>query len=170
MSQVLWKPLEKDMLNSHMSLFMQAVSQHFNVCLTSYTELHNWACDNSAEFWGYFLSYSDMIVSGNYTRVMSKKTMPGVRWFEGIQLNYAENCLHYRDTNTAIINCDESGEINRTSYSELYDKVSRCAQFLKEKGIKKGDCVAAIVTNCEETIVFFSCSCITWWSLDFGIS
>ena len=155
MSQILWKPLEKDVLSSQMSQFMQAVSKHFNISLKSYSELHAWACNHSEEFWAYFLSYSDMIVAGNYTHVTSKDTMPGVRWFEGMQLNYAENCLHYRDTKTAIINCDESGEINRSSYTDLYDKVSCCAQFLREKGIKKGDRVAAVVTNCEETIVFF---------------
>jgi len=154
-SKILWEPSKNEIKHTQMYQCMQAISHEFDISLESYSDLHKWACENSAKFWNFYLEYSKINYSGTYTSVISQQKMPGVRWFEGVQLNYAENCLHFRDDHTAIIHCNESGEINRTSYQQLYEKVSCCVQFLKDKGIKKGDRVAAVVTHCEETIVFF---------------
>ncbi len=155
MSNIVWSPSESDQSSSQMALFMQSVADHFNISLNSYHELHTWACENSEAFWGYYFSYSKISYSGTYSKVMSDTMMPGVKWFEGVSLNYAENCLRFNDNHTAIINANEGGEIGKTSYQQLTDKVSCCAQFLRDKGIQKGDRVAAVATNCEETMVFF---------------
>jgi len=154
-SNILWSPSESECVESQMGQFMQSVSKKFSVTLNNYQDLHAWACDNSDDFWDYYFTYSNIVHKGSYSRVKSSNTMPGVKWFDGILLNYAENCLKFADTHDAIINVNESGEINRTSYQGLVDKVSCCVQYLRDQGIQKGDRVAAIVTNCEETMVFF---------------
>tara|TARA_Y100000741_G_scaffold354281_1_gene328390 strand:+ start:14973 stop:16922 length:1950 start_codon:yes stop_codon:yes gene_type:complete len=154
-SNILWRPTEEEQLESQMAQFMQSISNRYNVSLTTYQELHSWACEHSEQFWDYFFSYSELIFKGSYSKVMSSDVMPGVKWFEGVEINYAENCLKFSDSHDAIINVNESGEINRSSYKELTEKVSCCVQFLRDRGIVKGDRVAAVVTNCEETMVFF---------------
>ncbi len=155
MSTILWKPKDSDIQASQMFQFMEYLNNQHSLSLSQFTEMHDWSCSNPSEFWGSFWDYSQLCYSSPYECVISNKSIPGTDWFTGASLNYAENCLKFNDSHTAIINADESGETHRTSYSELSKKVSQCQQFLLSRNIKKGDRVAAIVTNCEETIVFF---------------
>lgn len=70
---------------------------------------------------------------------------PDVRWFEGGKLNITENCLDRhiatKGDQTAII--WEANEANERSlkytYKELLAEVNKCANALKEHGVKKGD-------------------------------
>ena len=69
---------------------------------------------------------------------------PAVKWFEGAKLNITENCidrhLATRGDKTAILfepnNPDEGAE--HISYKQLYERVNKFANVLKEQGIKKG--------------------------------
>ena len=84
---------------------------------------------------------------------------PEVKWFEGAQLNITENCidrhLYNRADKTAIVfepnNPDE--ETLYISYKDLHDSVSRFANVLKEKGIKKGDRVCIYLPMIPELAV-----------------
>ena len=155
MSEILWKPNLELLENSQMAQFKLKINKKFNKNFETYAQLHQWACDNTSDFWESFLEYSNITSSKSYSNVLSGNSMPGIQWFKGETLNYAENCLKFNDSHTAIINTDENGEINRTSYKQLSEKVSKAQQWLKTNNIQKGDRVAAVVTNCEETIVMF---------------
>ncbi|MFT6386716.1 MAG: acetyl-CoA synthetase [Cellvibrionaceae bacterium] len=66
------------------------------------------------------------------------------RWFDGGQLNVAENCidrhLESRGDQTAIIwEGDDPSESKNISYRELHAAVCRLANVLKDRGVKKGD-------------------------------
>lgn len=66
------------------------------------------------------------------------------RWFEGGQLNVAENCidrhLETRGDQTAIIwEGDDPSDSKHISYRELHAAVCRLANVLKDRGVKKGD-------------------------------
>ncbi len=155
MSNILWKPSTELLKHSQMASFKSLLSSKFNVTFSTYQQMHEWACKNPKMFWSFFFDYANLTTHTPYTDVFTSNSMPGVEWFKGSKLNYSENCLKFRDSHTAIINTNESGEINRTSYADLAKKVSKAQQFLQSKGVKKGDRVAAVVTNCEETIVLF---------------
>ena len=45
------------------------------------------------------------------------------KWFNGSNLNFAENLLKNKTNNIAIEFYDESGSTKKTSYNELYDLV-----------------------------------------------
>ena len=67
-----------------------------------------------------------------------------IRWFEGAKLNVAYNCLdRHLDTRgdqTAIIwEGDDPAVDKKITYRELHDEVCRCANVLKDRGVKKGD-------------------------------
>ncbi len=173
-SVILKEPTTEQLTSSQMAIFKNKVENHFKLSLPSYQELHKWACENPQDFWAFLWNDCNIISDNNYKHVLSSNLMPGVKWFEGVQLNFAENCLHFNDNHTAIINCNEQGEINRTTYNELTKKVSIAQQWLIEQGIKKGDRVAAVVTNCEATIVLFLATAslgAIWTSCspDFGV-
>ncbi len=173
MSEVLWQPNKQESDKSQMAVLIKDISKQFKLTLKTYTDLHQWACANPDKFWEFYANSVQIVHKGSYRHVRSQKTMPGVKWFAGATLNYAQKCLRFNDKHTAIINANEYGEINRTSYKELAQKVARCQSWLYQQGIRKGDRIAAIVTNCEETIVMFlACASIgaiwTSCSPDFG--
>ena len=70
---------------------------------------------------------------------------PEIKWFEGGKLNITENCidrhLRIRGDKTALL--FEPNDPNEASehitYNDLYQRVNRLANVLKEQGIKKGD-------------------------------
>ena len=67
----------------------------------------------------------------------------------------------------------EKSDIKEVSWDELYLKVAALSKFMKERGIKKGDCVVAYMGNISETVVaFLACASLgaIWSSCspDFG--
>ncbi|NOZ11721.1 MAG: acetate--CoA ligase [Gammaproteobacteria bacterium] len=67
-----------------------------------------------------------------------------IRWFDGAKLNVCYNCvdrhLEKRGDQTAIIwEGDDPAHALKISYKELHERVSRLANVLKARGVKKGD-------------------------------
>jgi acetyl-CoA synthetase len=67
-----------------------------------------------------------------------------IKWFDGAQLNVSYNCidrhLETKGDQTAIIwEGDEVDEARHITYRELHQEVSKFANLLKSRGIKKGD-------------------------------
>ncbi|PWI31615.1 acetate--CoA ligase [Flavobacteriaceae bacterium LYZ1037] len=84
---------------------------------------------------------------------------PEVSWFKGAKLNITENCidrhLATRGDKTAILfepnNPDEPAE--HITYRQLYQRVNKFANVLKEQGIKKGDRVCIYVPMIPELAI-----------------
>ena len=90
---------------------------------------------------------------------------PEVKWFQGGKLNITENCLDRHleklGNKTAIIwepnNPDE--ESRYITYRQLFVKVSRFANVLKNNGIKKGDKVCIYMPMIPElAIAMLACA------------
>ncbi|MGH6673930.1 MAG: acetate--CoA ligase [Xanthobacteraceae bacterium] len=69
-----------------------------------------------------------------------------IKWFEDGATNAAYNCidrhLHLRGNQTAIIwEADDPKESKKITYRELHDEVCRFANILRNRNVKKGDCV-----------------------------
>ena len=84
---------------------------------------------------------------------------PEISWFKGAKLNITENCidrhLTTRGDKTAILfepnHPEESAE--HISYNELYKRVNKFANVLKQQGIKKGDRVCIYVPMIPELAI-----------------
>lgn len=84
---------------------------------------------------------------------------PAVKWFDGAQLNITENCidrhLATRADKTAILfepnNPTEKAE--HITYKQLYERVNKFANVLKENGITKGDRVCIYVPMIPELAI-----------------
>ena len=90
---------------------------------------------------------------------------PEIKWFQGAKLNITENCLdRHLDTignKTAIIwePNDPDEESRYITYRQLYVKVSRFANVLKNNGIKKGDRVCLYMPMIPElAIAMLACA------------
>ncbi|MFA7619908.1 MAG: acetyl-coenzyme A synthetase N-terminal domain-containing protein, partial [Thiohalomonadaceae bacterium] len=67
-----------------------------------------------------------------------------IRWFEGGKLNVSYNCLdrhlETRGDQVALIwEGDDPNEAKQVTYRELHAEVSKFANVLKSRGVKKGD-------------------------------
>ena len=90
---------------------------------------------------------------------------PEIKWFIGAKLNITENCLdRHLETignKTAIIwePNDPDEESRYITYRQLYVKVSRFANVLKNNGIKKGDRVCLYMPMIPElAIAMLACA------------
>jgi acetoacetyl-CoA synthetase len=79
--------------------------------------------------------------------------MPGAKWFEGAQLNFAANLLEHGATGTALVFGNERGERTEISWQELRAQVASVAARLRALGVRKGDRVAAFIANRPEAVV-----------------
>lgn len=84
---------------------------------------------------------------------------PEVKWFQGAKLNITENCIDRhlltRADKTAIIfepNNPKEGA-QHISYKELYERVNKLANVLKNKGIGKGDRVCIYLPMIPELAI-----------------
>ena len=152
MSKILWKP--KNTEETHFSRFIDQINSKHNTSLETYNDLHKWSVDNISEFWEATLGYTEIIYSGEYDAVIDQPNIePGIKWFQGLSLNFAENLLKHRDGRPAIISKIEDHSAKTISYRQLFKEVEKLAYSLRELGLKKGDRVAGFLPNIPEAVI-----------------
>ena len=87
-----------------------------------------------------------------------------IKWFAGAKTNVCYNCvdrhLETRANKTAIIwEGNEPGEDKTLSYQDLHQQVSKFANVLKSRGVKKGDRVSIYMPMVvEATVAMLACA------------
>ena len=149
MNDILWSPSENRRKSSLINKFMEKSSQDFK----DYFSLHSWSINNMEDFWEEFWNFSGIIHSKAYDSVLTNPVMPGAKWFEGAELNYAENLLSGESNQTAIVSVAEGREDKFYTFAELNSAVASAQKGLENLGVKEGTRVAAFVPNCVETVI-----------------
>lgn len=160
MSKALWTPSSEYIQKSGLFNYQQFLESEKGRIFSSYHDLHQWSIDNLDEFWTSLLSYFDISYSGTYSQgvtLNSKSTdFIDTQWFEGIELSYVEHIFKQTTTERPALKfASESIGYEEVSWKELAEMVSRIQQFLIEKGVEKGDRVAAVLNNTTESIAIF---------------
>ena len=155
MSDKCWSPLIEDIQSSNMFRFIKYVNSKYALEISNYSQLHKWSINNSNDFWSSVWSFCDIKFSKNFKTVSDNPNVePGVNWFEPSKLNFAENLLIYKDSDSiAIKYVNESQKIKSISYRDLYSKVCYVEKYLIDQGVVKGDRVAAYLPNIPEAII-----------------
>jgi len=152
----LWQPTEAMLAEANISLYMAWLKEHKSLQFNGYQDLWKWSVADIDAFWQSVLDYFTVKYDGQYTAVTSTHTMPGVQWFEGIKVNYAEHIFRSKhQQQPAIIAKSETSGIKEISWQELEYKVAAFQQFLISRGIREGDRVAAYLPNIPEAIIAF---------------
>ena len=88
-----------------------------------------------------------------------------IKWFEGGKLNVSYNCIDrhveagHGDQIALIWEGNDPEEDKRFTYNELLDEVSKFANVMKSKGIKKGDRVCIYMQMIPElAIAMLACT------------
>ncbi|NNL91235.1 MAG: acetoacetate--CoA ligase [Saprospiraceae bacterium] len=151
----LWSPSEAFINDSNLTSYLNWLKDNKQLEFNNYQDLWLWSINSVSDFWESIYQYFDIIDHSNYDEVCSSDPMPFTKWFQGTTLNYAEHIFrHKSDDQNAIIFQNENS-FNRIEWDELEKRVKQIQGYLIEKGIKKGDRIAAYLPNIPEAIYFF---------------
>ncbi len=152
MSKIIWKPNKKQINQSNIKAFIDLNKQYLKS--DSYNSLLKWSIDSPECFWLKLWDFLKIKAFTHSNQAITKgKLIYKTKWFESSTLNYSENLLSNNLKNIAIISYKENGEINRVSWELLKKRVASFSNTLRGIGIKKGDRVASVITNTEESVV-----------------
>jgi acetoacetyl-CoA synthetase len=130
-----------------------AAARH-NRTFEDHEDLWKWSVDELETFWADVWDYFEIRASAPYEQVLESRTMPGARWFPGARLNYAEHVFRDRDPDQlAIVHASEDQPLREVTFGELESGTARLATALRELGVKRGDRVAAFMTNTPEAVM-----------------
>ncbi|WP_374627075.1 acetate--CoA ligase [Pandoraea sp.] len=93
-----------------------------------------------------------------FTKVLDETSAPFYTWFEDGRINASYNCLDRQieaglgDKNAILFEADD-GTVTPVTYRDLLSRVSRFANALKAKGVKKGDRVVIYMPMSIEGVV-----------------
>jgi acetoacetyl-CoA synthetase len=192
--QPLWTPSAAQREQTEMARFMRWAGERRGKQFADYDELWRWSVDELEDFWASIWEFCGVRASVPYERVLGRsretrasgpnphfgqREMPGARWFEGAQLNYAENMLAgllpgpadadadadadagegaavvARSERVAVLHGSELRELDQLTWGELSARVAAAAGGLRALGVVRGDRVVAYMPNIPETLIAF---------------
>ena len=137
----------------------EVAKKNAHISNEQYLEMYQQSIDHPDEFWAEqaeaFVSWFkpwDKVQSGGYEDDVN------IKWFEGAKLNVSYNCLdrhlQTRGDQTAIIWEGDDPDVSKAiTYKELHEQVCRFANVLKDRGVKKGDCISIYMPMVPEAAV-----------------
>ena len=137
----------------------EAIKKNAHINNEQYLEMYQRSIDHPDEFWA---EQAEAFVSWyrRWDRVQSCEFSDDVniKWFEGARLNVSYNCLdrhlETRGDQTAIIWEGDDPDFSKAiTYKELHEEVCRFANVLKDRGVKKGDCISIYMPMVPEAAV-----------------
>ena len=134
-------------------------AQHALIDQAGYEKMYDQSVNDTDAFWREHGQRIDWIKP--YTKVENVSydaSTLSIKWFEDGTLNAAANCLdrhlETRGDQTAIIfEGDEPTDSRHITYRELHEEVSKFANVLKARGVKKGDRVTIYMPMIPEAAV-----------------
>jgi len=150
--EVLWRPPEDVRETSVIGRYLGWLEQHRELRFFSYKELWEWSVSDLEGFWSSIWEFFEVDGTG-YERVLSGREMPGVRWFEGATLNYAQHALRTTGDRVMVSSLSQTRGPQHLTADELRDQVARARKGLQRLGVEKGDRVAAYLPNISEALV-----------------
>jgi acetoacetyl-CoA synthetase len=154
---------------------MRWLAEQRGLRFDSYADLWRWSIADLEAFWTSIVEFFGVQFAQPADTILGERSMPGARWFEGAQLNYAQNVFrHASSAQPALLFQSETRPLSELTWSQLGSQVASVAASLREMGVTRGDRVVAYMPNMPETVVAFlaSASLGAIWSScspDFGV-
>jgi len=155
MNEIVWNPTEEYMEKANITRFMRKHN------IKNYKELIKKSTENIEWFWDAAIKDLNIKWYQPYNKVLDEsKGIQWTKWFIGGKTNIVYNCLDKHITsnkkdNIALTWENEKGNVQKFTFEELYIKVNKFANALKNIGIRKGDRVGIYMPMIPETIVGF---------------
>ncbi|TYJ52761.1 acetoacetate-CoA ligase [Cryptococcus floricola] len=158
----LWSPPSPS--TTQTAHFLRHINVAHGLALADYNDLWQWSCTHRSDFWSAVWDYEQVLGDkGGQGPYVDESRTPedNPLWFQGAELNWAENQLRHAKTRPdaiAIIQVSESCDgyqapTKRMTQRELYTLVGRAQRSLKKAGVSQGDRVGFWGGNCLEAVV-----------------
>ena len=151
--RLLWSPSDELVAGSNMARFLSWLASERGRSFPSYEDAWRWSVEDLEGFWSSIWDHFGVRSTTAVSSVLAERRMPGARWFEGSDLNYAEHALHGADDRHAIAFRREDGAASHLTRAELAAAVGAAARGLRGLGVRPGDRVAAFLPNAPEAVV-----------------
>ncbi|WP_422056613.1 acetoacetate--CoA ligase [Sphingomonas sp.] len=153
-------------------LYRDWLAQTHGRSFAGFEDLHRWSVEDLHGFWRSIWEFDGIESPTPFTAVLSDEAMPGARWFDGAQVNYARHVFRHAAAadaagQPAIIAIDERGNSVMLSWAELRRQSAALALALRARGIAPGDRVAAYLPNIPAAVIgLLACASIgAIWTL-----
>src|SRR3954465_7335429 len=129
-------------------LYQDWLRERLGLTFGSYDALWRWSVEDLPAFWQSIWDYFDLKSPTRHRVALAEPAMPGTRWFEGAQVNYAQQVFRHSDAAhaagfPAVVSRNERGEARELSWPGLQRQSAALALHLKAQGLRRGDRVAA---------------------------
>ncbi len=171
---ILWQPSDERVNNANLTRYLQWLKAEKGLEFDGYHSLWGWSVGELEDFWQSLWEFFQIKAATPYRKVLSERIMPGAKWFDGAELNYAEHVFrNMTPEHPALIFQSEIQSLMEISWDELHQKVSSLAAALRNMGVQRGDRVVSYMPNIPQTVIaFLACASIgaIWSSCspDFG--
>lgn len=154
MSEPIFIPSSEQVNDSNLTHYLNWVNSKFGTSFHDYASLHRWSVNESDLFWSGLFDYFNIISNGEYVAVRSGDQMPGIHWFEGLELNYAEHLSRNKNSNDiAIIQIDENRTHTYVRWQDLLNQAAQLQNLFDSYELEPGDRVAGYLNNIAEASV-----------------
>jgi len=152
--QQLWAPTPGRIERARITEFLGWLKANRGLTFADFESLWRWSTEDLDGFWQACWDFFGVEATKPPTAVLGKRTMPGAEWFPGAEINYARHMLrHERPDAVAVLHLNERQGLQSVSWEELGGKVRILATQLRKLGVKRGDRVAAYMTNVPEALI-----------------
>jgi len=139
-------------------LYSEWLKERLGRDFATYEELRLWSVDDLEGFWRSIWDYDGIESPTPFAAALGEDAMPGARWFEGAQVNYARHLFRHVAAaeaagQPAIVAMDERGNTITLGWAELQRQTASLALSLRARGIGRGDRVAAYLPNNVAAVV-----------------
>ena len=174
MDSYLWKIRKEKLANTNLYLYSQFIKENYQVDGEgNFNKIWKWSVDQPQFFWKSIWDFTK--VKGEIGNILIEKSdiFFKNKFFPDTKLNYGKNLLKKNNEEQAIIFKSENGYKTDLSWNKLKLNVAKISEWMKFKGIKKGDRVAAYLPNIPETVTAYISTAVlgaVWSSCspDFG--
>lgn len=151
----LWEPSEETVADAKVTAFLEFAARRTGRRLTTYDDLWSWSTTDLEQFWGALWDFFGLgEVFGDYRTVLAEERMPGATWFPEMQVNLTEYILALgRAEDVAIVGVGEDDAATELTWGGLRQQVAAVAQWLRDRGVGRGDRVVGYLPNIPEAVV-----------------
>ncbi|MFK3981015.1 acetoacetate--CoA ligase [Micromonospora sp. NPDC050397] len=156
MVDVLWAPPADVRETTRIGDYLRWLRERRGLDFADYPALWEWSVTDLDGFWRSIWDYFEVVAHTPASATLRGDRMPGVEWFPGATLNYAEHVLRMPgvadDAPMVIAHSQTRPPVTLTA-ARLRDEVRRVRAGLRRLGVTRGDRVAAYAPNIPETFV-----------------
>jgi acetoacetyl-CoA synthetase len=155
--RVLWRPPAGAAAQTRIGAYVRWLAEERGRSFPAgdYDALWRWSVEDLDGFWRSVWDHFALRSSTPVGPALTDASMPGARWFPGVELNYAAHALRHDPPGPALVGLSQSRARVELGIADLRDRVDRCRAGLARLGVGRGDRVAAYLPNVPETVIAF---------------